>query len=394
MSIRSIGARSTATRSAVTFALALAAVGGLATSSNGATTVSAQPAMTLSSPSGKETGGNAITATTTTNKFYTGKIAVQFQLTTSLTGNCSTTYTAAAANQFIAATSTAIISAKKISVVVPTLTAAGGAGTTQTWLVCAYNSNNTTTSKLLAKAGYTSAGAPVLSALTANVQVPTYGGTTINVVGTGFAAGVNSATLGGKPLTDINVVDDTLFTATTPANPAGNAALTVSTVGGTDTTLSSATNHYVYVDSIQVSPTTGVGGTVVPLSVQGYGFNNKTFTTSTGANTLSDEAKTHVYLVNTAVGATLGYDPANNTGKKTKAQVNECTSIQVISDTELVCTLDLSQKTAAAPAINANLVAGPTADGTYQITMVADGGIGGSAAQQVSAGAAFTVAPF
>ena len=154
--------------------------------------------------------------------------------------------------------------------------------------------------------------------------MPTYGGTTINVVGTGFAAGVNSATLGGKPLTDINVVDDTLFTATTPANPAGNAALTVSTVGGTDTTLSSATNHYVYVDSIQVSPTTGVGGTVVPLSVQGYGFNNKTFTTSTGANTLSDEAKTHVYLVNTAVGATLGNDPANNTGKKTKAQVNEC----------------------------------------------------------------------
>ena len=73
MSIRSIGARSTATRSAVTFALALAAVGGLATSSNGATTVSAQPAMTLSSPSGKETGGNAITATTTTNKFYTGR---------------------------------------------------------------------------------------------------------------------------------------------------------------------------------------------------------------------------------------------------------------------------------------------------------------------------------
>ena len=80
MSIRTIGARSTATRSAVTFALALAAVGGLATSSNGAVAVSSQPAMSLSSPSGKEAGGNAVTATTTVNKFYAGKVAVQFQL--------------------------------------------------------------------------------------------------------------------------------------------------------------------------------------------------------------------------------------------------------------------------------------------------------------------------
>ena len=194
---------------------------------------------------------------------------VQFQLTTSLTEQLLDELHRGRREPVIAATSTAIISAKKISVVVPTLTAAGGAGTTQTWLVCAYNSTNTTTSKLLAKAGYTSAGAPTLTALTANVQVPTYGGTTINVVGTGFAAGVNSATLGGKQLTDINVVDDTLFTATVPANPAGAAALTVNTVGGTATLLSGASFAYTYVDAVQVSPTTGVAGTLVPLSVQG-----------------------------------------------------------------------------------------------------------------------------
>ena len=390
MSIRTIGARSIATRSAVTFALTLAAVGGLATASQSATAVSSQPAMTLSSPSGKETGANAVTATTTTNKFYAGKVAVQFQLTTSLTGNCSTTYTTAAANSFIAATSTAIISAKKISVVVPTLTAAAGPGTTQTWLVCAYNSTNTTTSKLLAKAGYTSAGAPTLTALTADVQVPTYGGTTINVVGTGFAVGVNSATLGGKALTDISVVDDTLFTATVPTNPVGAAALTVNTVGGTATLLSSASFAYKYVDAVQVSPTTGVSGTSVPLSVQGYGFNNVTWTASTGGAT-TDDANAHVYLL----GAT-GYSPVASGSDKTTPQKNECYTVQVISDTELVCTLDLAKSSSAT--ISTALTGVATASGLYQVSIVKDGTVGANsgnrAAQTLSAGSAFTVAPF
>ncbi len=394
MSIRSIGARSTATRGVVTFALALTAVGGLATTSNAAT-VSTQPAMTLSSVSGKEVGTNAITATTTTNKFYSGKSFVQFHLTTALTNACPTTYTATAANSVINATSTAIISTKKVSIVVPVLTAASGPGTTQLWLVCAYGGNTVGTSKLLAKAGYTSAGAPSLTALSADVPVPTYGGTTINVAGTGFGAGVTSATLGGKAVTDINVVDDTLFTATVPANPAGDAALTVNTVGGSATILSSATNAFTYVDAIQVSPTTGVGGTVVPLSVQGYGFNNVDWTTSTGANTLSDEAKAHVYVVNAAA-----YDPAdaNTNTIKDGPQVNECHTVQVISDTELVCTLDLAKRTAVAPAVNANLIGTATPNGLYQVTIVKDGTIGANtgarAAQTLTAGSAFSVVPF
>jgi hypothetical protein len=393
MSIRSIGARSTATRSAVTFALALAAVGGLATSSTGATTTTAQPAMSLSSASGKEIGTNAITATTTVNKFYSGKTYVQFQLTTSLTGNCQTTYTATAANSVINATSTAIISTKKISVVVPVLTAASGAGTTQTWLVCAYAGNTAGTSKLLAKAGYTSAGAPTLTALSADVQLPTYGGTTINVVGTGFAAGVNSATLGGKALTDINVVDDTLFTATVPTNPVGDAALTVNTVGGTATILSTATNAYTYVDAIQVSPTTGVSGTSVPLSVQGYGFNNLTFTTSLGEGPKTDDSGTHVYLVAPWSGATKGYDATANVANKTKPQKNECTGIQVISDTELVCTLDLN-KSSHATTIDTALTGTATAVGAYQVSVVTDGRVAGGAAQALTAGSIFTVSPF
>lgn len=387
MSIRSIGAGSTATRTAVTFALALAAVGGLATSSQSATTVTAQPAMTLSSPSGKEVGANAITASTATAKFYAGKTYVQFQLTTALTNNCQPTFTTTAANSIINATSTAIISNKKISVVVPTLTAASGAGTTQLWLVCAYAGNTAGTSKLLAKAGYTSAGAPTLTALAADVQVPTYGGTTINVVGTGFLAGVNSATLGGRALTDINVVDDTQFTATVPTNPVGDAALTVTTVGGSATLLSAATYAYTYVDAIQVSPTTGVSGTVVPMSVQGYGFNNVAWSASTGAGTIGDDSSAHVYLV-----AASGYNQAASGGNKTAGQKNECHTVQVISDTELVCTLDLAKSSSATKDLA--LTGTATATGLYQVSVVKDGTVGGGSAQVLSAGSAFAVAPF
>lgn len=390
MSIRSIGAGSTATRTAVTFALALAAVGGLATSSQSATTVSSQPAMTLNVASGKETGGNTLLASTTTAKFYTGKVAVQFQLTTSLTGNCQTNYTTVAANSVIAAPTFSIVNSKKLAITVPTLTGST-ANTTQLWLVCAYNSNSATTSKLLAKASYTTAGAPHLTALAAGgVSVPTYGGTTISVVGDGFSAGINSATLGGKALSDINVVDDTLFTATTPANPVGGAALTVNTVGGTATILSTATNKYTYVDSIQVSPTTAVTSTSVTMSVQGYGFNNTTWSASSAGTPTPDDASAHVYLL--ANGA---YDPTG-AGNKATSEKNECVGIQVVDDNNLVCTLDLSKSHNGTYADT--LTGAATGNGLYQVSIVTDGthgaNSGARAAQALSSGASFTVAPF
>ena len=91
-------------------------------------------------------------------------------------------------------------------------------------------------------------------------------------------------------------------------NPAGASALTVNTVGGTATLLSSASFAYKYVDSIQVSPTTGVSGTSVPLSVQGYGFNNVTWTASTGGAT-TDDANAHVYLLGATGYGTLDLLP-------------------------------------------------------------------------------------
>jgi hypothetical protein len=98
-----------------------------------------------------------------------------------------------------------------------------------------------------------------------------------------------------------------------------------------------------------------------------------------------------VYLI-----AATGYNPVTSGGNKTAGQKNECHSIQVISDTELVCTLDLAKLSSAT--INTALTVANTPTGLYQVTVVGDGTVGANAApraaQALSSGADFAVAPF
>lgn len=398
MSMHTRRRATTALRAGSAFALAIAAMGGLATTSQAATS-SSQAAMTVSPTVGNEAGGQSITATSTTNKFYSGKVYVQFQTTTALTGNCATTYTATAANSIINATSTSIISSKKISIKVPVLTGAT-VGATQLWLVCSYNGNSAGTSTLLAKGSYTTAGAPTVTALTADYKIPTYGGP-ISVVGTGFVSGL-TATLGGQALTDVNVVDATLFTATAPAHTAGDVALTVTTVGGSATVLSSATNAFTYVSALSISPTTGVSGSTTPvtLAIQGTGFNDISWgdtagTAVAGAGDVPgkgpDSNGAHIYLLHmskagTGVGAPAisGGVPqyvgtAFNAGtgtNKTAAEAGECQNVAVISDTELTCSIDLANGYVTWTGANTQLAQSTGADvatGVYTVALVDDG---------------------
>jgi hypothetical protein len=397
MSILKIGTTSTVVRAGVSAALAIAAVGGLATAGQAATAVSSQAAMTLSSSTGKESGTQAVIGTAAVNKFYTGKVAVQFQSTTSLTGSCATTYPATSTT-IIAATSTSIINAKKVSIVVPTL---GSANTTATWLICAYN-GTLVTSTLLAKAGYTSAGVPTLATLPAGgVSVPTYGGTTISVTGTNFLAPL-TATLGGRAMTDINIVDSTLFTATAPPNSVGTAPLTVNSVGGSATTFSSAANPYTYTNALLVSPTTAASGTTAVLDVQGVGFNNTAFTTTTGLD--PDAVGAHVYLLDTTAYSAASYvrpsggPPLAGGVAKAHAEKSECINVSVISDTELVCTLNLANgyrnATPASVISTVDATGGPTVNGLYTIAVVSDGAAQGGTVTGTSSGNVFTVAAF
>jgi hypothetical protein len=66
----------------------------------------------------------------------------------------------------------------------------------------------------------------------------TFGGTTITITGSGFAAGA-TVLIGGAPATDVAVASSTSITAKTPARPAGAATISV-TVGTASASLASA----------------------------------------------------------------------------------------------------------------------------------------------------------
>lgn len=51
---------------------------------------------------------------------------------------------------------------------------------------------------------------------------PFIGGATVTIAGTRFADGVSAVMIGGRPCTDIVVVDDTTLTCVTPAGTPGD----------------------------------------------------------------------------------------------------------------------------------------------------------------------------
>src|SRR5919199_5748022 len=142
MSILTTGKRAALTRTAVSAALALAAVGGLGSASFAAGTT--QQVMTPSSATGPVAGTNTLTlslASTATPKFSSGFVGIQFQTTTSAaaaTATCATNPSTTATSS-TTATTVRYLSSTKVSVVVPTLTTVAVSGATGFWLICAYN---------------------------------------------------------------------------------------------------------------------------------------------------------------------------------------------------------------------------------------------------------------
>jgi hypothetical protein len=136
---------------------------------------------------------------------------------------------------------------------------------------------------------------------------------------------------------------------------------------------------FTYSNGITISPNTAASGSTVTLDVYGAGFSQLNFDpagTPTSGNA-------HVFLVKDA------YDAAGNRG------VAEC-AVVVVSDTELICTLDLSADQLS-PQDSTTVPNTPIADGAYMLTVVADGDIGagiGANPTIISSGAAFIVAPY
>jgi hypothetical protein len=405
-------------RAAVSAAVALTAVGTFSTSAFAVTptptptpTVTPQTAMTLSSASGAITGGNTLTLTlgsTATPKFGSGSVGVQFQATTALlaaTARCSTN--PATATQVTAAT-VQFISTTKVAVRIPDLTSVTS---TNNVVVCAYTAAAATgtiptTATVVGRANYLAATAPTL--VTGAVEPatgPAVGGQVITVTGTGFPTSVTASTpltanLGGVALTGITPISATSFTAVTPAGtPSGAITLSVTTNGGSV----SQAAAYAYKNGVSVSPNTVPSGSSVDVDMQGTGFNGIDFSTTTGST--SENTKGHVYLVS-GVYSGAGYLPAESVASagdaalKTTGEATECVNVAVISDTELICTVDATHKIVGAVA-GGGATAGYTytaadlAVGTYTATVVSSGLAATPGYQTVlSSGATFTVADF
>jgi alpha-tubulin suppressor-like RCC1 family protein len=115
---------------------------------------------------------------------------------------------------------------------------------------------------------------------------PATGGTVVTITGTGFT-GVSGVSFGGVPATEVKVVSATSITATAPANAAGTAHVTVTTLGGTSA--SGTKDRYKYTPVVEsVSPANGpvAGGNTVTVSGAGFiaGINTVKFKFGKGSS--------------------------------------------------------------------------------------------------------------
>jgi hypothetical protein len=401
------GKSATLVRAGVSLALAVAAVGGLATTSQAAATVT-QPVLTPNTPTGATAGGTLTLTLVSTapTKFTSGNVGTQFQIVTGATpGSCSANPQTTNAGSVVNATSTRYLNGTKVLVTVGNLTTSG------TWLICTYSAATTAsgfnTATVLGRGVYIVASAPTVTAVSPS-SGPSLGGQTITVTGTNFpttTGALLTATVGGLPLTNIANVTATSFTATTPAHAAGATNVIVTTNGGASATGSG--NAFTYQNGIVISPSAVTTGASVDIDVQGVGFSGLSFAPGgvdfTDGSHLDLSANAHVFLV---TGAYSGVVAAH---KKTNGPVNECTGVIVISDNELICTINTLKSISDDHTSSADLTAetldttAATADGTYTLTVVnSDALYANSGAQTtgltyksvVSSGATFTVAPF
>jgi hypothetical protein len=316
--------------------------------------------LTLSTTQGPNTGGNTITATTPAGapQFAPGA-AAEFQAAAAASGTttpstCTPTYAApvaptAAVGGILEAQGIMVISPNRVSINVPDFKSAP---LTTKYNVCVYSSN-TATGQLLAQtaaAGQYSIGTKISLQNVWPVAGPSQGGTTITVYGNNFPTAVTStgasimtATLGGLPLLNLNVVSPQQFTAVTPPRSpnATPVPLIVASASGT-TVLGRA---FTYANGVTVSPSVATNRPMngsTPVDVQGIGFGGLTFQ-NTGN---PDDKNSHVYLVRGA------YDPTPGSvgGGKRNGELADCTNVMMVSDTELVCTVNLQASLNAAGA--------------------------------------------
>jgi hypothetical protein len=354
--------------------------------------------LTLSSTNGPAAGGTTITASSTT-AYLNG---VTTPVSVFLIPVCPTTYTTVASAPTTPTTTTggvAVVTTRKLttskaSVLTPALPVVGSTGSTK-YNLCIYTGSGSSAA-LVGNGSYTVAAAPgISSGAVSPTTGPALGGSLITVTGTALptASGSISGTLGGEALTSVTPISSTSFTALTPAHAPGPTTLAVTTAAGTQT-LASA---YTYSNGISISPSTAAAASATSLNpvyvdVLGAGFSNYTFG--------SAATQARVWLVNGR------YDPGtatSNSGAPATVWPNgptaECTGVILISDTELICSLNLATGALTPSTTVANSGTPMVPDDTYTLTVVnmsgvAKGSVVGYLVSDISSGSTFTVAPY
>lgn len=350
--------------------------------------------LALSSTGGPSAGGNTIIVTFATNPTaptptsFGAATTAQFVVQSSATAvpTCPLTYATPGTNQAVTGTNLKVLAANRLGITVPigvTHTITANASTK--YALCVYNGSTAGTSPLVGSGQYSVGLKPTLLAngAVSPTNGPALGGSTITVYGANFvqntAAAPNNttATIGGLALKDINVaVGGASFTATTPAHAAGGPfTLTVTTPGGTVSTLGGTTTKadvFSFTNGINITPNTASNTKQTPtdVDVSGVGFQAMDFTTTTGTTPI--DTHSHIYLTNGPYNAT-GLT-TTTTGNKANGPVTECLNVLVVSDTEVLCSLNLSNSLTAAgvAALNRTLTVTATT-GTKTITSATGG---------------------
>ncbi|MFN8081482.1 MAG: IPT/TIG domain-containing protein [Kineosporiaceae bacterium] len=258
-----------------------------------------------------------------------------------------------------AVTTKSVASATNLVITTPSL-AAGSGGAAKAYVLCVFSS----APALIGQATYTVYSAPTVTA-TSLAKGPTTGGQTVSVDGTNFTKAA-TVTVGGVAATGVKFVSATSLTFVTPKAAKGATNIKVTTEGGTSAT--GAGNAYTYLNAVTVSPSTGVvdGGDVI--TVTGAGFDALDF--SAGANHAAVLFVPGVYA-----------KAVHGVGGSAAAAV--CGSVQVVSDTQLVCTTP-------------DFGTADTNDAAFTVTVVDDKAYDATSpsASVVSSSATFTAAAF
>jgi hypothetical protein len=212
-----------------------------------------------------------------------------------------------------------------------------GSGSSVMWNLCIYagttDSDNAASSDLVASNPYKVTTIQTVTGISPRAGAA-LGGSTVTVTGTAFPTepGAITATLGGTPLTEITVLSGNAFTARVPRHaPANNVSLVVTTAGGSATLL----NAFSYTSSLIATPNTAPNNRVVEVVVRGVGFESAPWD-----NTLTTGA--HIFLVKGSYNST-DVDPGGSPARA-NPPVADCNKVLVLSDTEVICRLDLTTR--------------------------------------------------